>query len=108
MIRIKNEGDRARPRGITPEIVLAMTIAGSLYGKMFHGEDMVITSMAEVLPFRKKGSKHLSGNAFDIRTRNMTSDLIRPFADQLGEALGTDYDVVVESNHIHVEFDPSA
>lgn len=113
MIRIKNEGDRARVRGVTPEIVLAINIAYSAWVDMLaFGErvlrppDMVITSLGEIGDFRKKGSKHLSGNAFDIRTRDLVTAQKIIFLDNLKDALGDDYDVVLESNHIHVEYDP--
>ena len=106
MITIKNEGNRARVRGIQPETILAMQIVGSIYTKVTKGDDMVVTSAGEIGDFRKKGSKHLSGMAFDIRTRGLSDETIHLIARLARAALGDDYDVVVESNHIHVEFDP--
>ena len=104
MIRIKNEGDRARVRGVTPETVLAINIAYSVFRDMFTS-DMTITSVGEIGYYRKKGSKHMSGNAFDIRTYGLAVKEQENLVYELGNALGDDYDVVLESNHIHVEYD---
>ena len=107
MIAIKNEGNRARVRGIQPETVLAMQIVGSIFTKLTQGRDMVVTSACELGDFRKKGSRHLSGYAFDLRTRGLSDELIAVIAREAREALGPDYDVVDEGNHIHIEFDPT-
>jgi hypothetical protein len=50
-------------------------------------------------------SKHYIGEALDIRTRGVESyrkDVIK----NLKIRLGMDYDVIDESDHIHVEYDP--
>jgi len=105
MIKIKNEGERARAGGIQPENVLAINVAYSVY-KDNSVPDMVVTSLGEIFDGRRKGSRHLWGFAFDLRTRGLAQSQAIRIADQLREALGSDYDVVLESNHIHVEFDP--
>ena len=54
-------------------------------------------------------SLHYKDRAFDIRIFNIIGDVHREAKDwavRLQEALGPDYDVIYESNHIHVEFDP--
>ena len=104
MIKIKNEGVRARIAGLKPEILLAIQIAYSVWPQHI---DMVITSGTELGDFRKKGSKHLSGQAIDIRTHGLDRELVYDLTTFIQDALGTDYDVVLESNHIHIEFDPS-
>ena len=106
MIAIKNEGNRARVRGLQVEALLAIQIAYSIWTDLSLVADMVITSACETGDFRKKGSKHLSGYAFDLRTRNLVGSQLNKFAESLRIALGSGYDVVVESNHIHVEYDP--
>ena len=55
----------------------------------------------------KDHSRHYTGNAFDMRTWYFASDKdTKDYVDDLRVILGADYDVVLESNHIHVEFDP--
>lgn len=52
-------------------------------------------------------SLHYSGRALDFRTHNVSTQqqklkLAAEIADDLGDA----FDVVLESDHLHVEFDP--
>jgi uncharacterized protein RhaS with RHS repeats len=51
-------------------------------------------------------SLHYGGNAVDLRTRDLTSQQRQQATDQLRGALGRDYDVINEGNHIHIEYDP--
>jgi len=51
-------------------------------------------------------SKHYSGMAVDLRSRHLTQDEISAMTLTLREALGIHYDVLFETNHFHVEFDP--
>ena len=53
------------------------------------------------------GSKHYSGEAIDVRSYNFPSRQgVVAFAEKLRLRLGKDYDVVVEHDHIHLEYDP--
>lgn len=52
------------------------------------------------------GSLHYKGLAMDLRTRDQTHAKITAFATRLQMEIGDDYDVVVEKDHIHVEYDP--
>jgi len=54
------------------------------------------------------GSKHYSNEAFDIRTKNAIGglDVIKQWAKNIQIELGSDYDVVIEKDHLHLEFDP--
>lgn len=51
-------------------------------------------------------SLHRFGLAFDARTHTWTRDTIEYLSEQFSIALGHDYDVVLEDDHIHVEYDP--
>lgn len=46
--------------------------------------------------------------ALDLRTwpTVIPSDMLQPTVEVLQEHLGPDYDVVLETDHIHVEYDP--
>ena len=53
-----------------------------------------------------KGSLHYAGHAFDLRTRNLLTSQITAWISRIKLAVGDDFDVVLESNHIHVEYQP--
>jgi hypothetical protein len=57
------------------------------------------------------GSLHFYNRAFDIRISNIIAGTefphtARVWAEKMQVALGDDYDVVLEHDHIHVEYDP--
>ena len=52
-----------------------------------------------------KGSLHYTGQAFDFRTQGIAQGDILPLVAHLTEALGNEFDVVLERDHIHIEFD---
>jgi len=64
-----------------------------------HSEDLFITSLRE--GNHSPGSFHYIGLAFDIRPGKSSLSMIRA-------ALGHDWDVVDEVNHIHCEYDPKS
>ena len=54
-------------------------------------------------------SLHYKNQAFDIRIYNIIGDVhyeAKRWAARLQQALGSDYDVVYEIDHIHVEYQP--
>lgn len=68
------------------------------------GRDLVITSARDGR--HMAGSKHYTGEAIDTRTRYFSS-LQRPDVHwEVQNELGPDYDVVLEKDHIHIEYDP--
>lgn len=73
------------------------------FGK--YGITPVITSAVDGV--HMDGSRHYTGDALDLR--RWDSDKIGKtdaIAQELRTWLGRDYDVVVEADHIHVEYDP--
>jgi hypothetical protein len=67
--------------------------------------EIVITSGTEGQ--HKSGSLHYKGHAADIRRRNFPSEAaVRQFMAALKSELGEDYDVILEADHIHCEYDP--
>ncbi len=100
MISIK-EG--AKVNGLHAEILLAVSIADGVYSK--YGVDCVITSCTGGTHGR--GSLHYVGHAIDLRTRDFASQALKTsVADELRDRLGSQYDVILESDHIHVEYQP--
>ena len=89
-------------RGLQPQMCIAYLIASRCYEK--HGYTCVITSASD----SKHGpnSLHYCGKALDIRTRHVLEVIKPALRDEIADALGPQFDVVLESDHIHLEFDP--
>jgi hypothetical protein len=86
--------------GMSPEIVLAVMIIKDILND--HGQEVVITSGVDGK--HRVSSAHYTGRAVDLRIWDL-KDKDRCIT-KMRAALGRDYDVVLESNHIHLEFDP--
>ena len=67
-----------------------------------HGQEMWITSALD--GEHMQGSKHYSGEAIDVRIWDLINK--QDCCTKMREALGNNYDVVLESSHIHLEYDP--
>lgn len=98
-----------------PALWMARETVRAVYKDIFD-RDYVITSAMR--PQSPGGSSlHPKGRAMDIRTRDLQVSEITYLAEQIREALGEDFDVVVEGrggygryrgrpDHIHIEHDP--
>ena len=72
--------------------------------KIWNGTDYEVTVTSGKDGIHSKNSLHYVGRAIDIRTRDMK--LPAYTARKLKIALGNNFDVILESDHIHIEFDP--
>jgi len=88
--------------GLGTEILSAVDKAAPILEAL--NVPLVVTSATEGK--HKKGSKHFSGNAIDIRTRQLAPENQQKVTAELKDALGTDFDVILEKDHIHIEYDP--
>ena len=91
-----------RVLGLRPEIVLAAVIAESVYRQ--HGAEAVITSAIDGV--HSTGSLHYAGCAIDLRISNINTAAVHVVHQKLLNALGKDYDVVIEKDHLHLEYQP--
>ena len=69
--------------------------------------EAVVTSTYE--GSHSPGSLHYCHQAIDIRKPAYIANIPLPVVDfvaQLAQILGEDFDVVLESDHIHIEYDP--
>ena len=106
-----DDGDIQAKEGVAlddlqPEALSATELAKPILEAA--GVDFVVTSTGLGDRANVKSvedTKHNTGQAFDVRIRDLPSDNRQAIVDQLKEALGDDYDVVLESDHIHIEFD---
>lgn len=93
------------------DIIKAANIAESVYRSF--GHSLWITSATEGHAndgVHSKNSKHYEGNAIDLRTRNVSGGInaLNDICDEIRILLGDDYDVIRESDHIHIEYDPKS
>lgn len=88
--------------GISLKLRPALIAADKLWKE--HGEELVVTSGLDGT--HSAGSLHYYGLAVDFRTRYWDTEEQRIVGQELREVLGEDYDVIVHSTHIHVEYDP--
>jgi hypothetical protein len=92
-----------RIAGMRPEILLAAFAAERVYEKA--GYECMITSCMEGA--HMAGSLHYKGAAIDLRTKHVAHAIeLKQIVDRVKECLGADFDVVVETDHLHIEFDP--
>jgi hypothetical protein len=89
--------------GIKPELVLGIDIAHGYFNSMGINE-MVLTSIVDGK--HSHGSLHYIGYAADIRIWAIESKGLAEFTEGLAEELGSEFDVVLEKDHIHIEFQP--
>jgi hypothetical protein len=93
--------------GLVPQMAVVLVVASSLVDEM--ERDLIITSAND--SNHMNGSKHYSGEALDFRVHDWAADSKDRFVNRLRGALGSDFDVVLESlglsnEHLHVEWDP--
>jgi len=99
MIKIKNG---VKILGLKPEALLAINICSGILSR--YGVDCVLTSVTDSVHGR--GSFHYLGFAFDLRNRDLIPAKQDEALTDLKEALGDEFDVVLESNHFHIEWNP--
>ena len=91
-----------RVAGIKPELLIGLRVAESVYKGVANAE-LVVTSISDGT--HKPGSKHYVGLAADLRTSNVLP-LVQDIVFALKAQLDADFDIVLESDHIHLEYDP--
>jgi len=87
--------------GIRPELLMGLMVANSIIDYEFN-TDMVITACTDGI--HMTGSKHYVGQAVDIRISNLSTPVA--VVDRLKFELDGLFDIVLEKDHIHMEYDP--
>lgn len=84
-------------------ILLAIQLAYSVYDR--YGFDCIVTSISDGV--HSAGSLHYTGHAVDLRIKHLPSRAIAEIIyEDISAHLTKDYDCVLESDHIHIEYDP--
>lgn len=89
--------------GLSPSIRSIETVVDQTF-QLVVGRDAVVTYTTNGL--HKPDSFHYSGNAVDLRTRDLSKFDAALVTKLLIQALGKRFDVINEGSHIHIEFDP--
>ena len=89
--------------GISPELVLAIVVVSEIF-RQNNASPFMVTSVTDGKHSEK--SLHYRGLAIDVRTRHLTDWKQREIVSMVKIALGLDFDVVLEDDHLHIEFDP--
>lgn len=90
--------------GLEPEMWEAVSRVGRIYKE--RGYLCWVTGGTELAPGRTPTSLHPKGQAIDFGTVARGVSDPKPLEADITAVLGPQYDVVLESDHIHVEFDP--
>ena len=101
-LRLKSSAEMS---GMQPELVPLLIVANEVYKA--HGYDCVVTSCTDSK--HSNISLHYPGFALDFRTIALGIEQVEAteIASEIRSRLGgIDYDIVVEGNHIHGEFQP--
>ena len=88
---------------LSPHITSRFGVVDHIFLK-HAGREAIITSGNDSQHMIK--SLHYKGRAIDLRTKDLTDKIKIKIVEDLRKTLGPDYDVILESTHIHVEFDP--
>lgn len=94
--------DSVKFQELKPQTLLAIIRVDEVYKKF--GYEFWITSANDSQ--HKTNSLHYTGYAFDCRTKNVPAQLHVSLHAAIQACLGPQFDCVLESDHIHVEYDP--
>lgn len=100
-MKIKKGAQGASIRGFKPEMVLGLMIIKDVLN--VYDRELIITEGTGGV--HSRNSLHYVGFAVDIRNRHMGKQQDSIVAS-LRDALGDEFDVVVEKTHIHIEYQP--
>lgn len=90
------------PKDLSVQLLVALISADQVY--QGYGAEVVITSLNDAI--HSETSLHYVGQAVDIRIWNLKGVTASQVAEEIKKRLTIDYDVVVESDHIHIEYQP--
>lgn len=95
--------DSVKVDGVKKETVELMLLLNTFFVRQL-SKPFLVTSCTDGK--HMKGSKHYSGYAVDIRSRHLTEREIGILLSWFNACHDKQYDMVVEKDHIHVEYDP--
>lgn len=98
-----------RLNDLSPQVVVAVQIAEYCYEKYAHwngiieyDNELVVTSVNDSR--HSLTSLHHIGHAVDLRTQNVTNP--EKVRREISDRLGLHFDVLLEVDHMHIEYQP--
>lgn len=88
--------------GVKPELLFGLVICDTKMAEL--GFECIVTSVCDGV--HSSGSLHYAGYACDLRISHIKSEQPQFVAAVLSDSLGDEFDVVLEKDHIHLEFQP--
>jgi len=89
--------------GLQPQMAIAYAIACRIYAN----HDLVCRLTSGTEGKHGRHSHHYKGCAIDTGIRKLQRAFCRILDAELEVALGSEFQVILESNHIHIEYDPA-
>lgn len=89
---------------LNPKLITAIQSLDSVRMSVF-GKSLVITSGND--GEHMKSSKHYTDDAVDVRTRDLNTQEKDLFTKIAQTMLGNQFQVILEKDHLHIEYDPS-
>ena len=89
--------------GLKPEMAIALMVIEPILKA--HGQELVMTSAMDSK--HSKTSRHYIGFGIDVRSRDVPVKQKRVVEKKLIKALGTEFYVVYEKDHYHIQFNGS-
>lgn len=91
--------------GLSTEMLFALYTTSRIYNNF--GQNLTVTSAKDGK--HSINSLHYSGQALDFRTYDVEKNKMQLIYSELQFSLSQKgYDVVLESDHLHIEFDPKS
>lgn len=94
-----------KPTVVVPKVTIIAAAVINAANAMGLEKDMTVTSGND--SDHMIGSKHYSDEALDFRTKHLSKEQVTLLAAGVRSRLGPKYQAIVESDHLHVEYDPS-
>lgn len=104
-MKIKRDDDPKKRVKIKPEMAVPLIclVVDSAFRRV-GGTDAVLTSVIDGK--HKVGSLHYKGLACDFRISQVLPETLKRIEAEIRLSLSEEFDVVLEKDHLHIEFDP--
>lgn len=91
--------------GIKPGVTPANLIIAAAIANVAEEQKLNLVITAGTDGKHMVGSRHYTGQALDLRTSNLTDPQVASVMAALKFRLGSHYDVLLEKDHVHIEWD---
>ena len=85
---------------------MAVSVAVHVVASIYHEAGYKCVLTAGMDGQHSRASLHYAGHALDFRTRHVPMPEMEELVAEIRDCLGTDFDVVLEPTHLHVEYQP--